>query len=484
MKQYLKSEQGMALVTVMAMTTIFIVMAGGLSGIALLQKKLNSQQVARHTALHMAEAGINYYRWHLAHAQNDFMDGTGSDPGGGGAPYGPYTHTFDSPSNTMTGTYVLEITPPPAGSTIVKIRSTGWINSNPNIKRTIEVRYGIPSLAKYSFLTNSDTWFGPSDNLVGEMHSNGGVRMDGANDALLTSARQTYTCPSTQNCNTQATCEAPCTWNVSTKCTCPGVWGEGAGSSLWTYPVTTVDFNSITADLDTLKTMAQNGGTYLSVGGSNKGYHITFKSNGHFDARLISALNNGIKQQNDTWSGWVNTAESIKTEGAAVDYAIPANGIIFIEDGDAYVEGTVNGRVTLVAATLPAQVNKYRSIIINSNIQYAARDGSHILGLIAQKDVKVPKHAPTDLTIDGFLLAQYGRVFRNQYDPAATRSKIEIYGGILTNQTWTWSWADGAGVIFDGYASSTSIYDPLATFSPPPSFPTSGEYAAISWSEE
>lgn len=473
----------MVLVTVMAMSTIFIIMAGGLSGIALLQKKLNAQQVARHTALHVAEAGVNYYRWHLAHDQDDFMDGTGNDPGGGGEPYGPYTHAFSSPGNTMSGTYVLEITPPPTGSTIVKIRSTGWINSNPKIKRTIEVRYGIPSLAKFSFLTNSDTWFGPMEGVVGEMHSNGGIRMDGTNDALITSARQTYTCPSGQSCDTQITCNAPCTWNAVTKCTCPGIWGAGAGSSLWTYPVTTVNFDSITADLDTLRTLAINDGVHLDVGGSNKGYHIIFKSNGRFDARLISALNNGIKQRDDDWSSWVNTAESIKTEGAATEYEIPANGIIFVEDGDVYVEGTVNGRATLVAATLPDQANKRRSIIINSNLRYFARDGSNILGLIAQKDVKVPKHAPTDLTIDAFLLAQYGRVFRNDYDPSLVNTKIEVYGGILTNKTWTWSWVSG-GVVVDGYATTTSIYDPLATFSPPPSFPTSGEYTFISWGEE
>jgi len=137
-----------------------------------------------------------------------------------------------------------------------------------------------------------------------------------------------------------------------------------------------------------------------------------------------------------------------------------------------------------VAATLPAQATKYRSIIINSNLVYSARDGNHILGLIAQKDVKVPRHAPNNLTIDGFMLAQNGRVFRNYYNSPVVKSSIEVYGGILTNQTWTWTWVNGSGTTIDGYASTTSIYDPLATFSPPPSFPTSGEYTFISWGEE
>ena len=482
------NQSGIVLLTTLIIASFFLVLAGGLATLGLYRNKLNIQEVAKQQSLHIAEAGVNYYRWHLAHDQDDYMDGTGSDPGGGGEPYGPYVHSYVAPSSAATGKYSLEITPPPTGSTIVRIKSTGWLDSNPKITRTIEVRYGIPSLAHFSFLTNSEVWFGPTETVIGEMHANGGIRMDGTNDSTMASARANYTCPSGQACNTSATCNAPCTWiNVpgpADYCDCPGIWGAGPNQSLWTFPVPTVDFNGITMDLADMQDAATSSGAYLNTTGSNKGYHIIFKADGHFDARLVTGLNAALSQYNDAWTGYSNIQESIATEDAAVDYAIPANGVIFVNDGDAWVEGTINGRATVVAATLPDNATKRRSIIINNNLQYLARDGNHSLGLIAQKHVKVPRHAPTNLVIDAIMLAQNGRVFRNYYASRLVKNSIEVYGGILTNQTWTWSWVNGSGTVTDGYTNTTSIYDSNVTYAPPPSFPTTGEYAFISWEED
>ncbi|MEI7497868.1 MAG: pilus assembly PilX N-terminal domain-containing protein [Candidatus Falkowbacteria bacterium] len=463
-------QSGTILVVVLVITMLFISMATALTGISFSEMRLYKQQTAKQQALHIAEAGVNYYRWHLAHDQDDFQDGTGIA--------GPYTHDYTDPSNSMAGHFKLEITPPPTGSTIVKIKSTGWVDEYPNSTRAVEVRYGIPSLAHFSFLTNADAWFGNNERVVGEMHSNGGVRMDGTNDSLVASSRQNYVCQSGHGCNTQATCHAPCSWS-NPNCTCPGVWGVGLNSPLWSYPVVTVDFNSITADLNNLQSIA---GVTLNTTGSNKGYHIIFKANGHFDAKLVSAVGN-INQFDDTWTSWVNTPETITTEGIATDYTIPANGVIFVNDGDVWVEGTVKGRVTLVAATLPDNVNKRRTIHIVNNLQYLARDGTNVLGLIAQKNIKVVRGAPNNLIIDGVLLAQNGRVFHNRYNTASVKNSIEVYGSVLTNQTWTWSWVSGASTI-DGYKITNSIYDPLLTYAPPPSFPTTGQYAFISWEEK
>lgn len=474
-------NSGFVLIAVLVTATLFLVMAGGMASVGLYQNRLYSQEISKHQSIHIAEAGVNYYRWHLAHDPDDFMDGTGSDPGGGGQPYGPYIHDFTAPGSNSTGKYSLEITPPVTGSTIVKIKSTGWLDSYPNVKRTIEVRYGIPSLAHYSFLTNTNTWFGVGENVVGEMHSNGGIRMDGINDSIVTSARQDFSCPVGFGCNTQATCESPCSWiTASSTCQCPAIFGEGPNSSLWNYPVPNINFNSMTMVLSEIN---DNAGVKLTTSGSNKGYHIIFKSDGHFDARLVKNLQTAERQYNDSWTGFANIAEDINSEGPAVDYAIPANGLIFVENGDVWVEGTVNGRVTLGAGTFPDNASKRRSIFIKDNLRYLARDGSNSLGLMAQQDVKILKNAPSNLVIDGILLAQNGRVFRNYYETHALKNNIEVYGGIITNQTWTWSWTSGGSVI-DGYATSNSIYDPNLTYSPPPSFPTSGEYAFISWEEK
>jgi hypothetical protein len=473
-----KNQDGFLLVLVMVMANIFIVMAGGLASLGIYQYKLYLQQGAKHKAMHIAEAGANYYRWHLAHNHDDYYNGTGADPGAPGEPYGPYINVYTDPSTGETGTFSLEITPPPAGSTIVKIKSTGWLNSYPNIKRSLEVRYGIPTLAHFSFLTHSDAWFGPDENIRGEAHTNGGFRIDGPNDSVLTSARATYTCTSVHGC-TQANCANPCQW-ASNKCSCPGIWGAGPNYNLWQYPVPIIDFNSISLDIAQIKTDAQASGVYL--GNSPKGYHIVFQANGTFNVYKISQLKSSVRQYNeDTWSGWVNIQEEIENENYDSNHAIPANGLIFVED-NVWIDGVVNGRATLVAAKLPDNPNNRKSIYINNNLTYLDRNDD-ILGLIAQKHIKVPRYAPANLTIDAILLAQNGRVFHNYYSTHSVKNNIEVYGGVITNLVWTWTWTSG-GVAIDGYSHTTSIYDSKATYAPPPSFPTTGEYAFISWEEK
>jgi hypothetical protein len=476
------NQKGFMLLAILGAVTIFLAFASGLASLGIYQNQLYVHQYAKVQALHVAEAGINYYVWHLAHNQNDFYDGTGSDPGPAGSPYGPYTHTYSSPAGDIVGSFSIEITPPPSGSTIVNIKSTGWINKYPNLKREISVRYGIQSLAHFSFLTNTDAWFDTFETVHGELHSNGGVRMDGINDAKVTSSRLNYTCISSHGCDSTH-CANPCTWYgaPTSTCECPGVWGVGSGSALWNYPVTNIDFNNITTDLAKLKALATStSGKYFDSQGS--GYHIIFKSNGTFDIYKVNNLENAISQKNDNWSGMTNIAEQIKNENNLQNFPIPANGIIYVED-NIWVEGTVKGRVTLVAAKLPDNVNTRKTIHINNNINYLARDGTNILGLVAQKHIKVPRHAPTNLNIDAILLAQNGRVFRNYYASPSIKNSIQVYGGIITNNTWTWTWTN-SGVVIDGYSNTASTYDNQVLFSPPPSFPTTGEYSFISWDEK
>jgi hypothetical protein len=475
------NQKGFMLLAILGAVTIFLAFASGLASLGIYQNRLYVHQYAKVQALHVAEAGINYYVWHLAHNQNDFYDGTGSDPGPAGSPYGPYTHTYSSPAGDIVGTYSIEITPPPSGSTIVNIKSTGWINNFPDLKREISVRYGIQSLAHFSFLTNTDAWFGTFETVHGEMHSNGGVRMDGTNDAEVTSSRLNYTCTLNHGCDATH-CASPCTWYgaPTSTCACPGVWGAGGGSALWNYPVTNIDFNNITTDLAKLKALATStSGKYFDSQGS--GYHLIFKSDGTFDIYKVNNLENALSQKNDNWTGMTNIAEQIKNENNLQNYPIPANGVIYVED-NIWVEGTVKGRVTLVAAKLPDNVNTRKTIHINNNINYLARDGTNILGLVAQKHIKVPRHAPTNLNIDAILLAQNGRVFRNYYANPSIKNSIQVYGGIITYNTWTWTWTN-SGVVIDGYSNTASTYDNQVLFSPPPSFPTTGEYSFISWDE-
>ncbi len=58
-----------ASIAVLIMSTI---VSGAVSNIELTERLTDKEK-----AFQIAEAGVDYYRWHLAHASQDFQDGTG-----------------------------------------------------------------------------------------------------------------------------------------------------------------------------------------------------------------------------------------------------------------------------------------------------------------------------------------------------------------------------------------------------------------------
>ena len=412
-------------------------------------------------ALQIAEAGINYYQWHLAHYPNDYKDGTNEN--------GPYIHNYvDIDTQTIIGQYSLVITPPSDGSTIITIESTGQTTNNPSIKKTVTARYGIPSLALYSFLSNDVIWIGPSETVNGQMHSNNGIRFDGNGNAPITSVKETYTCPSSQG--------SPCPTTKN------GVWGAAtqAVKNFWQFPVPAVDFSSLTSNLATMKGSAQNGGIYLPP--SNKsGYSLVFNSNGTISVYKVTSL----KSTPTGWDvNWTAHNEDIDYKNRSLQYTvnIPSNGILYIED-NTWVEGTVDGRVMVAVAKLPYVASSAPNIYIPKNILYKNKDGTDVLGLLAQKDIVVTYLAPDDLEIDAALIAQNGSTqFFYYQSGTAIKDNIYIYGSIMTFGQWTWTWVNGSGNNVSGYSTTIDTYDNNLLYSPPPSFPlSSSNYKQLSW---
>ena len=126
-------------------------MASGLLGVVKMNNRFTRQKECESYALEIAEAGINYYHWHLAHNPFDYTDGTGEGCSLD-APFtcGPYTHDYLDDAGEKIGSFEFTVTPPPAGSTIIVINATGWHDKFPNVKRTISTRFGIPSPEPYT----------------------------------------------------------------------------------------------------------------------------------------------------------------------------------------------------------------------------------------------------------------------------------------------------------------------------------------------
>ena len=481
-------EKGALVTVVLVFSMIFLILLGSISSLIIFQYRASKKKAAYEMAFHIAEAGINYYRWHLAHAPEDFCDG---NPEGSelctNIPYGPFEHEYKDPEGNTIGRFALRITPPSTCHSAAVIESEGWTLQFPETKRTVKVKWAKPSLARYAFLTNSNVWFGEDEELKGPFHSNGGIRMDGEQNSLATSAKETYICGPEHGCDAWS-CSDPCTWTTS-GCECPGIWGEGEGKELglWKFPVPAVDFALISRDLAQLKQDAQSAGFYFGPSG-RKGYHIKFLSNGKFELYKVTRLQNPVYG----WDGekWVEESNSIKRESLLGIYDLPSDcAPIFVED-NLWVSGDVAGRVAVVAAQLPEIPDEMKKIIIHDNINYVTEDA--VLGLISQSDILIPLYSPNRLEIKAALLAQKGRVFRYYYPPwpwepyktYAIRDYIETYGSIITNKMWTFTWIDGWGNVISGYRETEMSYNPDLIYEPPPYFPTHGEYEIFQWEEK
>lgn len=448
-----KNDRGNILLAVIVFGSVsLVVIITALSGYAISENRASVRKHEREMSFQIAEAGINYYRWHLAHDNDDYYDGHSSSTPG------PYVREYEDKDGNVVGYFSLEITPDPMGSSVVTIESTGWLTDKEQSARTIKARVGFPALTDYSFITNSDVWIGDDEETHGKFHANGGVRFDGLADATVSSAMEEYNCQAHHGCGGQLK---------------PGVWGTGGPQEYWEFPVPAKDFEAVTAELSDIKEGADEGGVYLTSSGV-EGWRLRFTSDGQVLARKVGSCKSykGVDVGDNKYVWYCIDINNYS--GSDIVYDMPENGFIYVEDR-VWVDGTVNGKATV-------GVKAGESIIINDDIIYLAKDGNHALGLIAPQDILVPHDSPDDLEIDAALLAQFGACKRYYY-PGNTKDTIYIHGSVITAGIWTWSWVSGGGEVVSGYENTISSYDPNLSYGPPPGFPIGRQYYLISWEE-
>ena len=451
---------------------------GSLVSFFVLQNRSSIEEVARNQALEIAEAGLNYYRWTLAH-DPDYYNTTTT-----------ISRVYNDPQGGAIGEYLIEVTAPTACSTQVGIKSTGWTYDKPSLRRAVQVSFGNPSLGQYGFLTDSNIWFG-GGTIYGPIHSNGGIRMDAENNALVTSALDEY------KCGTEHGCEHPWEWQ-------DGVWGSGSGGAqgLWQFPVTAVDFDAITVDLAELETIAQSGGGTFLGDSNGYGWHVRFMGDGTANVYRVTQKRPQVHGYNG--QNWTYESNSILTEEFDRTVTLPSNcgntNLIFSEE-DLWVDGVADRRATLVAADFPYNANNNASIIIHDSITYATSSDAKV-ALIAQEDIRIPLYSSDTLDLDPILFAQQGKVHRYFYCPPgyygipgldntfcnpngawALRSTLNLRGSIVSNGIAVTSWVNESSQVVSGYQGGSTSYDASLIFDPPPFLPTLGEADNISWEE-
>jgi hypothetical protein len=450
-------------------------------------------------AFSIAESGIEYYRWHLAHAQADYRDGTTTT--------GPYVHSYYDKNGAVLGQFSLEITPPPSGSTVVTVKSTGRVASDSSISKIITVKFGIPSFAKMAVATNDSMRFGEGTDIYGEIISNGGLRIDGTAHNVVKSARYTYDDPDHSDSSNHSE------FGVHTHRNAPPSTGTNEAfrplestSSTTTPPlrpdiflagreisVPTVDFVGLTKDLSNIRTIATSGGVYATSSGAY-GWELVLNTTSSYAIYKVTSLRAvpdsscSNTQGQSGWGTWSIQNRTLYRTGT-----IPANGTFFFED-NLWVRGKVSStRVTAAAGKFPVSSSTWPSITVNEDLRYSNYDGTDAIQLIAQNNVNIGLYSSDTLRIDAALIAQNGRVGRYYYRPSYSslwwtypgcspyhvRQKITSYGTIGTYLRYGFAYTDDTG-----YQTRELVYDSNLLYAPPPSSPqTSDQYTQISWEE-
>lgn len=472
-----KINKGSILVEVLIFASLATILISALVSWSGAQLRSGRIDYKKEIGFQIAEAGIEYYRWHLAHAPADYKDGTASD--------GPYVHQHKDKSGNVVGQFSLQITPPMTGSTKVTIRSTGTTVSDilPST-RIIEADLAKPSLAKFAVVTETDIRFGEGTEIFGPIHSNGGIHFDGLAHNIITSALTSYNDPDHSGGDEFAVHTHISPVDPAPPSDVPirtDIFMAGRQ-----FPLPAVDFAKFTNDLSTIKATAQSSGIYLGSSGK-LGYHVILKTNDTFDLYKVTAVVS--VPQNCTQvvgqSGWGTW--SIKNQTFVANHTFPANGIIFAED-HVWVDGQIDtARITIASGRFPENQGQETNITVNDNLLYSHYDGTDSIGLIAQGNINAGMVSANVLRIDAALIAKNNRIGRYYYQPASdnktkcapydVRDTITLYGMLASNQRYGFAYTDGTG-----YQIRNIIYDANLLFQPPPNFPlTTDIYQVMSW---
>ncbi len=476
----LSATRGVVLLPVLVFGAVALIVVAGLVNWGASSLRLSRVAVDREKALHIAEAGIDYYRWHLIHNPLDYQDGTGGP--------GPYVHDVRDVGGVVVGRFSLDVTSPATGSSIVTIRSTGSVTSDPTVRRAIEVKLELPTLVQYAVVTNDALRIDAGTEVFGRVHSNDGVHFDGLAHGLVTSAKQEYKDPGHAGndefgVHTHVVPLDPPPPN-------PVPERRDVFEAGREFPVPAVDFAGISGDLADIKTRAQSGGAYLAASGV-LGYHIVLKPDDTFDLSRVTRvvpIPNGCTEVLGQF-GWGTLSIDAGGEEFIRNSPLPANGLIFAED-HVWVDGRIDSaRLTIASGRFPDTQPTRTNIIVNKDLLYTNKDGRDVLALLAQGNISVGMVSDDDLEIDAALIAQHGRVGRHYYrppgqnqtrcDPYHIRQSITIYGMIASNHRYGFSFTDGTG-----YQRRTITYDANLLITPPPNVPLTGSrYRLLSWEE-
>ena len=333
--------------------------------------------------------------------------------------------TYAGPSQTWTqlqdarfgkAAYSLRITPPPSGSDLVTVQSTGQSGrTGPNpVTRSVQSQIHPTSIADFQIISNATIHYGATATTTGKLYSAVDINHEGVATAPAYAAHFTCSNGSTTGCSSSS---RPASVYQA------GAYDSVSVPSFQNKFPTPIDFSQFTQSLLDIKDAATSGGTAWNDPTANA-WEVQFLADGR--ARIYKI------------TGTSDPGAGLTTIGCPTTVNVPANGAMYFEQlghrlrrhhqgrlvqldrGPA--RSVVNGRVTIATKG---------NVYVGGNISYAV-SGDDVLGLIAANEVVITKYTPSVLTWRAASLAQSGQWRTYQGNADGAHSSMTYTGSQTT----------------------------------------------------
>ncbi|MCX5694566.1 MAG: DUF4900 domain-containing protein [Candidatus Omnitrophica bacterium] len=192
-----------------------------------------------------------------------------------------------------------------------------------------------------------------------------------------------------------------------------------------------------------------------------------------------ASLSGGVRYSGDTTirlnsNGTMNVTNGGHTHN---NVALPANGALFVNNGNLNISGTLSGRLTAGAS---GDINITNNIIYANDPRIPGSTSTDTLGLISEGDVMISKNASsTNLEIDASIMALNTSFMLEEWWKNGARGTLSVFGGIIQKQRGPVGSFNGSTKV-SGYSKNYN-YDERLLSSPPPFVPTTGDYISLTW---
>jgi hypothetical protein len=433
------NKKGIALIGVYLVVAVLIVFAITFVNASIGQNNAANLFKKQMQAFNLAESGLDK-------AVVQLRDGSASDFSGELSPVGTYDVDI-----TDLGTF--------GNMRRYKIVSVGTAG---NITKRLTNFVQADNYARYIWFTDaeiyrtSNVWFWNQDHLNGPTHTNGQLNIGGNDPGPIFDGEVVSNSDQIYFYNNR---------------------NSFASSNTSNSPNDTPSFNGgITLGGNAVRMPRQ--ATYLRSASANGGLSLTG------DTTVVLNSSGSIDITNSGYY-YAHCTGRCRSCCALTDQSLPANGALFVSDGKLSISGTLNGRLTAGASG---------NIVVTDDVVYVNdprapnSTSTDMLGLISESNVVIADAATTNssdgLEIDASIMALNTSFMLENWDSrfADYKGELTIYGGIIQAQrgpVGTFNQVSGGRT---GYYKNYS-HDPRMLVTPPPFFPTTGDYVTLSWQE-